>query len=95
MYSIVGDDIKKRIDVKSEGAQIILTGIDNDIYSTVDTYLNAKEIWIAIERLMQGENINKQDVETNLFWECGKEIAKALSPPSELEHKVVSDEEET
>ncbi|GJR22815.1 hypothetical protein Tco_0971342 [Tanacetum coccineum] len=28
--------------------------------------------WIAIERLMQEESINKQDVKTNLLWEFGK-----------------------
>nr|GEV73739.1 hypothetical protein [Tanacetum cinerariifolium] len=38
----------------------------------VDACPNAKEMWKAIERLIQGENINKQDVETNLFWAFGK-----------------------
>ncbi|GJZ12352.1 hypothetical protein Tco_0547582 [Tanacetum coccineum] len=32
-------------------AKIILTGIDNDIYSTVDACPNACEMWKAIERL--------------------------------------------
>ncbi|GJZ80483.1 hypothetical protein Tco_0645477 [Tanacetum coccineum] len=47
-------------------------GIDNDIYSTVDACLNACEMWKAIERLKQGESINVQDLETNLYWELGK-----------------------
>nr|GEX05020.1 hypothetical protein [Tanacetum cinerariifolium] len=47
-------------------------GIDNDIYSTVDACLNACEMWKAIERLKQGESINIQDLETNLYWEFGK-----------------------
>nr|GFA06130.1 hypothetical protein [Tanacetum cinerariifolium] len=29
-------------------------------------------MWIAIERLQQGESLNKQDVKTNLFWEFSK-----------------------
>nr|GFB62018.1 hypothetical protein [Tanacetum cinerariifolium] len=33
--------------------QIILTGIDIDIYSTVDACPNACEMWKAIERLKQ------------------------------------------
>nr|GEX16922.1 hypothetical protein [Tanacetum cinerariifolium] len=45
---------------------------DNDIYSTVDACLNACEMWKAIERLKQGESINVQDLETNLYWEFGK-----------------------
>ncbi|GJW99351.1 hypothetical protein Tco_0183265 [Tanacetum coccineum] len=52
--------------------KIILTGIDNDIYSTVDACPNACEMWKAIERLKQGESINVQDLETNLYWEFGK-----------------------
>nr|GEU65578.1 hypothetical protein [Tanacetum cinerariifolium] len=47
-------------------------GIDTDIYSTVDTCPNACEMWKAIERLKQGESINVQDLETNLYWEFGK-----------------------
>ncbi|GKB91334.1 hypothetical protein Tco_0963606, partial [Tanacetum coccineum] len=47
-------------------------GIDNDIYSIVDACPNACEIWKAIERLKQGESINVQDLETNLYWEFGK-----------------------
>nr|GFC80986.1 retrovirus-related Pol polyprotein from transposon TNT 1-94 [Tanacetum cinerariifolium] len=40
--------------------------------STVDACPNACEMWKAIERLKQGESINLQDLETNLFWEFGK-----------------------
>ncbi|GJU53318.1 hypothetical protein Tco_1227032 [Tanacetum coccineum] len=58
--------------LKAEAVQIILTGIDNDIYSTVDACPNACEMWKAIERLKQGESINVQDLETNLYWEFGK-----------------------
>ncbi|GJX97127.1 retrovirus-related pol polyprotein from transposon TNT 1-94 [Tanacetum coccineum] len=47
-------------------------GIDNDIYSRVDACPNACEMWKAIERLKQGESINVQDLETNLYWEFGK-----------------------
>nr|GEW86328.1 hypothetical protein [Tanacetum cinerariifolium] len=51
---------------------IILTSIDNDIYSIVDACPNACEMWKAIERLKQGESINVQDIETNLYWKFGK-----------------------
>ncbi|GJV46211.1 hypothetical protein Tco_1430747 [Tanacetum coccineum] len=44
----------------------------DDIYSTVDACKIANEMWIAIERLQQGESLNVQDVKTNLFWEFGK-----------------------
>nr|GEU53137.1 UBN2 domain-containing protein [Tanacetum cinerariifolium] len=34
----------------------------------VDACPNAKEMWEVIKRLIQGENINKEDVEINMFW---------------------------
>nr|GEY41768.1 hypothetical protein [Tanacetum cinerariifolium] len=49
-----------------------LKGIDNDIYSTVDACPNACEMWKATKRLKQGESINVQDLESNLYWEFGK-----------------------
>nr|GFC03136.1 hypothetical protein [Tanacetum cinerariifolium] len=58
--------IRNQLNAEAEAVQIILTGIDNDIYSTVDACPNACEMWKAIERLKQGESINVQDLETNL-----------------------------
>nr|GEZ01317.1 hypothetical protein [Tanacetum cinerariifolium] len=71
-YQNVSQDIRDQLNAEAEAVQIILTGIDNDIYSTVDACLNACETWKAIERLKQGESINVQDLETNLYWEFGK-----------------------
>nr|GFC69413.1 hypothetical protein [Tanacetum cinerariifolium] len=65
-------EIRDQLHAEAEAIQIILTGIDNDIYSIVDACSNACEMWKAIERLKQGESINVQDLETNLFWEFGK-----------------------
>ncbi|GJW73058.1 hypothetical protein Tco_0132428 [Tanacetum coccineum] len=65
-------DIRNQLEAEAEVVQIILTGIDNDIYSTVDACPNACEMWKAIERLKQGESINVHDLETNLYWEFGK-----------------------
>nr|GFB61991.1 hypothetical protein [Tanacetum cinerariifolium] len=71
-YKNVKQEIRDQLNAEAEAVQIILIGIDNDIYSTVDACLNASEMWKAIERLKQGESINVQDLETNLFWEFGK-----------------------
>nr|GFB53637.1 retrotransposon protein, putative, Ty1-copia subclass [Tanacetum cinerariifolium]GFB53645.1 retrotransposon protein, putative, Ty1-copia subclass [Tanacetum cinerariifolium] len=71
-YKTDEQEIKDQLNVEAEAVQIILTGIDNDIYSTVDACPNACEMWKAIERLKQGESINVQDLETNLFWEFRK-----------------------
>nr|GFA05154.1 hypothetical protein [Tanacetum cinerariifolium] len=71
-YKNVSQDIRDQLNAEDEAVQIILTGIDNDIYSTVDACPNACEMWKAIERLKQGESINIQDLETNLYWEFRK-----------------------
>nr|GEY50033.1 hypothetical protein [Tanacetum cinerariifolium] len=71
-YKNVSQDIRDQLNAEAEAVQIILTGIYNDIYSTVDACLNAYEMWKAIERLKQGESINVQDLKTNLYWEFGK-----------------------
>nr|GEY91351.1 Gag-Pol polyprotein [Tanacetum cinerariifolium] len=71
-FKNVSQDIRDQLNAEAEAVQIILTGIDNDIYSTVDACSNACEMWKAIERLKQGESINVQDLETNLYWEFGK-----------------------
>ncbi|GJX53828.1 hypothetical protein Tco_0282197 [Tanacetum coccineum] len=57
---------------EKEAIFLILTGIGDEIYSTVDACNTSKEMWTAIERLQQGESLNVQDVKTNLFWEFGK-----------------------
>ncbi|GJT25160.1 retrovirus-related pol polyprotein from transposon TNT 1-94 [Tanacetum coccineum] len=71
-YKNVSQDIRDQLNAEAQAVQIILTGIDNDIYSIVDACPNACEVWKAIERLKQGESINVQDLETNLYWEFRK-----------------------
>nr|GFD27171.1 hypothetical protein [Tanacetum cinerariifolium] len=44
MYKNVSQEIRDQLNAEAEAVQIILTGIDNDIYSTVDACLNACEM---------------------------------------------------
>nr|GEW24710.1 hypothetical protein [Tanacetum cinerariifolium] len=48
-YKNVKQEIRDQLNAEAEAVQIILTGIDNDIYSTVDACPNACEMWKAIE----------------------------------------------
>ncbi|GKB30605.1 hypothetical protein Tco_0870006 [Tanacetum coccineum] len=43
-YKNVSQDIQDQLNAEAEAVQIILTGIDNDIYSTVDACLNACDV---------------------------------------------------
>nr|GEW05881.1 hypothetical protein [Tanacetum cinerariifolium] len=64
---------KAHFESEKEAIHLILTGIGDEIYSTVDACQTAQEMWEAIERLQQGESLNIQDVKTNLFWEFASE----------------------
>ncbi|GKB37628.1 retrovirus-related pol polyprotein from transposon TNT 1-94 [Tanacetum coccineum] len=44
---------------EKEAIHLILTGIGDEIYSTVDACQTAQEMWEAIERLQQGKSIAK------------------------------------
>nr|GEZ49927.1 hypothetical protein [Tanacetum cinerariifolium] len=52
-YKNVSQDIRDQLNAEAKAIQIILTWIDNDIYSTVDACPNACEMWKAIEMLKQ------------------------------------------
>nr|GEY21605.1 hypothetical protein [Tanacetum cinerariifolium] len=49
-YKNVSEDTRDQLNVEAKAVQIILTGIDNDIYFTVDACPNACKMWKAIER---------------------------------------------
>ncbi|GJW30345.1 hypothetical protein Tco_0047220 [Tanacetum coccineum] len=55
-YATFSEETKKWIDAEAKAVQIILTRIDNDIYSIVDACPNAMEIWKAIERFYKMMN---------------------------------------
>nr|GEV85502.1 hypothetical protein [Tanacetum cinerariifolium] len=63
---------KPHFESEKEAIHLILTGIGDEIYSTIDAFQTTQEMWKAIKRLQQGESLNIQDVKTNLFWEFGK-----------------------
>nr|GEV58067.1 hypothetical protein [Tanacetum cinerariifolium] len=55
-----------------EAIHLLLNEIGDEIYPTVDACKTAHDMWIAIQRLQQGESLNIQDVKTNLFGKFGK-----------------------
>nr|GEZ97719.1 hypothetical protein [Tanacetum cinerariifolium] len=68
----ISPENKAHFQAEKEAIHLILTGIGDEIYSTVDACQPTQKMWEAIERLQQGESLNIQDVKTNLFWEFGK-----------------------
>ncbi|GJU79250.1 hypothetical protein Tco_1276320 [Tanacetum coccineum] len=66
-FSNISLEDKAHYDAEAVAIHLILTRIGDDIYSTVDACKTAHDMWIAIERLQQGESLNKQNVITSLF----------------------------
>nr|GFB31086.1 hypothetical protein [Tanacetum cinerariifolium] len=64
-YKTVSQDIRDQLNAEAEAVQIILIGIDNDIYLTVDACPNACEMWKEIERLKQ-VNMSLTDINASL-----------------------------
>nr|GEU31440.1 Gag-Pol polyprotein [Tanacetum cinerariifolium] len=62
---------------EKEVIHLILTGIGDEIYSTIETCKITHEMWKAIERLQQGESLNIQDEVNELR---AKRIAKNANP---------------
>ncbi|GKB37042.1 hypothetical protein Tco_0881984 [Tanacetum coccineum] len=101
-YATVLEETKKWKNAEAEAVQIILIGIDNDIYSIVDACLNVMEMWKAIERLKQvyfpqpnptyytqSSSTRSQTATRNK----GKAIANSPLPTYESEPKIFADDE--
>nr|GEW45609.1 hypothetical protein [Tanacetum cinerariifolium] len=83
-YKNVSQDIRDQLNAEAEAVQIILTGIDNDIYSTVDACSNACEMWKAIERSQQAATRNR-----------GKATVNTPQPIYDQEPSMVDEDDET
>ncbi|GKB33466.1 hypothetical protein Tco_0872867 [Tanacetum coccineum] len=92
LTEIVHEEVQniKLINVEDGAIHMILNGTGDDIYSTVDACSTAREMWLAIKCLQQGESFNKQDVKTK---NKIKDIAKPVTPPSKSASKEDSDPE--
>nr|GEX33941.1 hypothetical protein [Tanacetum cinerariifolium] len=58
---------KAHFESEKEVIHLILTGIRDEIYSTVNACQIAQEMWEAIKRLQQGKSLNIQDPEWSKF----------------------------
>nr|GEZ62098.1 ribonuclease H-like domain-containing protein [Tanacetum cinerariifolium] len=64
-YKIVSQDIRDQLNAEAEAVQIILTVIDNDIYSTVDACSNAYDE--LTEKELKQIEADDQAIQTILF----------------------------
>ncbi|GKC36069.1 hypothetical protein Tco_1048453 [Tanacetum coccineum] len=69
-------DNKAHFQAEKEAIFFLLTGIGDEIYSTVDACQTANEMWIAIERLQQARMQYQKEVNEI----CAEIIAKSANP---------------
>ncbi|GJU69320.1 ribonuclease H-like domain-containing protein [Tanacetum coccineum] len=77
------DDEKKRFEAYIDAMNMILLGIPNDIYNSIDACQTAKATWNRIKRLMQGTELSQQERDSRLMNEFDKFSAK---PGESLEY---------
>nr|GFB32996.1 hypothetical protein [Tanacetum cinerariifolium] len=57
----ISPENKAHFEAEKEAIHLILTGIGDEIYSTVDACQTSQEIWEAIERLQQARMVKVCD----------------------------------
>ncbi|GJT56832.1 hypothetical protein Tco_0991886 [Tanacetum coccineum] len=63
---------KKRFEVDIYAMNVILLGIPNDIYNSVEACKTAQAMWQLVKRLMQGTDLSKQELTSRLLDEFDK-----------------------
>ncbi|GJR05282.1 hypothetical protein Tco_0528266 [Tanacetum coccineum] len=67
VYSDLSQDEKDRYNADIRATNIILQGLPKDIYSLINHYTDAKDIWDNVKMLLEGSELTKEDCESQLF----------------------------
>ncbi|PWA69466.1 hypothetical protein CTI12_AA297480 [Artemisia annua] len=71
----ISEDEKNQAKADKHLIHLILQGLPNEIFSSMDSYPYAKTIWEVVERLMQGTKVGKKEKEVLYLWEYEKFIS--------------------
>ncbi|GKD02003.1 uncharacterized mitochondrial protein-like protein, partial [Tanacetum coccineum] len=58
---------KERYNADIRATNILLQGLPKDIYSLINHYTNAKDIWDNVKMLLEGSELTKEDRESQLY----------------------------
>ncbi|GJS67533.1 hypothetical protein Tco_0682097 [Tanacetum coccineum] len=67
VYSELSQDEKDRYNTDIRATNIILQGLPKDIYSLINHYTDAKDIWDNVKMLLEGSELTKEDRESQLY----------------------------
>ncbi|GJZ11572.1 retrovirus-related pol polyprotein from transposon TNT 1-94 [Tanacetum coccineum] len=67
VYSDLSPEDKDRYNAKIRATNILLQGLPKDIYTLINHYTEAKDIWDNVNKLLEGSELTKEDRESQLY----------------------------
>nr|GEV63983.1 retrovirus-related Pol polyprotein from transposon TNT 1-94 [Tanacetum cinerariifolium] len=67
VYSHLTSEEKDRYNVDIRATNILLQGLPKDIYTLINHYTDAKDIWDNVKMLLEGSELTKEDRESQLY----------------------------
>ncbi|GJU28231.1 retrovirus-related pol polyprotein from transposon TNT 1-94 [Tanacetum coccineum] len=67
VYSDLSPEDKERYNADIQATNILLQGLPKDIYSLINHYTDAKDIWDNLKMLLEGLELTKEDRESPLY----------------------------
>ncbi|GJR53275.1 hypothetical protein Tco_1403796 [Tanacetum coccineum] len=67
VYSDLSPEDKESYNADIRATNILLQGLPKDIYSLINYYTNAKDIWDNVKMLLEGSELTKEDRESQLY----------------------------
>ncbi|GJX92909.1 hypothetical protein Tco_0347495 [Tanacetum coccineum] len=67
VYSDLSPEDKDRYNADIHATNILLQGLPKDIYTLINHYTDAKDIWDNVKMLLEGSKLTKEDRESQLY----------------------------
>nr|GEU84400.1 hypothetical protein [Tanacetum cinerariifolium] len=67
VYSDLSPEEKERYNADIRATNILLQGLPKDIYTLINHYTDAKDIWHNVKMLLEGSELTKEDRESQLY----------------------------
>ncbi|GKC75271.1 hypothetical protein Tco_1126045 [Tanacetum coccineum] len=92
VYSDLSPEDKERYNTDIRATNILLQGLPKDIYTLINHYTDAKDIWDNVKMLLEGSELTKEDRESQLFTKLINDMRniKMTMPIMQLNSKFVN-----
>ncbi|GJU10974.1 hypothetical protein Tco_1133370 [Tanacetum coccineum] len=67
VYSDLSPEDKDRYNADIRAINILVQGLSKDIYTLINHYTEAKDIWDNVKMLLEGSELTKEDQESQLY----------------------------